>query len=127
MRGWYINHIEAAEWAQRGELHRVLSFWQQISATGFPDPEDATAALRFVIEEDGAKLGRLHVSVKSAARQSDGRPVLVLKFTARGKPLSTDLKGALQFMDRGRDWIHKAFQALTSRQAQRELWGLRDE
>jgi hypothetical protein len=53
--------------------------------------------------------------------------VLVLEFTARGKPLSTDLKGALQFMDRGRDWIHKAFQALTSRDAQRELWGLRDE
>ena len=33
----YINHIEAAEWAQRGELHRVLSFWQRISATGLPE------------------------------------------------------------------------------------------
>lgn len=123
----YINHIETAEWSQRGELHRVLSFWQQIGATGLPDPEDAIAALRFVIEEGGIKLGRLHVSLKSAARRSDGKPVLVLEFTARGKPLSSDLKGALQFMDRGRDWIHKAFQALTSRDAQLELWGLRDE
>lgn len=123
----YINHIEAAEWAQRGELHRVLSFWGRISETGLPDPEDATAALRFVIDEGGRKLGRLHVSVKSAARRSDGKPVLVLELTARGKPLSTDLKGALQFMDRGRDWIHKAFLALTSREAQRDLWGLRDE
>jgi hypothetical protein len=101
--------------------------WQRISATGLPDPEDATAALRFVIEEGSTKLGRLHVNPKSAARRSDSKPVLVLEFTARGKPLSTDLKGALQFMDRGRDWIHKAFQALTSRDAQRELWGLRDE
>jgi uncharacterized protein (TIGR04255 family) len=123
----YINHIETAEWAQRGELHRVLSFWQRISATGLPDPEDATAALRFVMEEEGTKLGRLHVNLKSAARRSDSKPVLVLEVTARGKPLSADLKGALQFMDRGRDRIHRAFQALTSRDAQRELWGLRDE
>ena len=110
----YINHIEAAGWAQRGELHRVLSFWQRIGAMGLPDPEDATAALRFVMEEGGTKLGRLHVSLKSAARRSDSKPVLVLEFTARGMPLSGDLKGALQFMDRGRDWIHTAFQALTS-------------
>lgn len=123
----YINHIEAAEWAQRGELHRVLSFWQRISATGLPDPEDATAALRFLIEEGGTILGRVHVNLKSAARRSDSKPVLVLELTARGKPLSPDLKGALQFMDRGRDSIHKAFQALTSRDAQRELWGVRDE
>ena len=123
----YINHIEAADWKSRGELHKVLSFWTPANVQGLQAAEDANTALRFVIEQDGERLGRLHVTVKSAIRRTDGKPVLVLDFTARGRPVTPDISGVVAFLDLGREWIHKAFRELTSREAQRELWGLRDE
>jgi uncharacterized protein (TIGR04255 family) len=123
----YINHIESESWEHRGELSRILSFWQRVGTNEFPSPEDSTTALRFVIEEGGRKVGRLHVNAKSANRRSDGKTVLVLELTARGEPQDKDVKSALEFMDRGREWVQRAFRALTSQEAQRELWGLRDE
>ncbi len=70
-------------------------------------------------------MGRLHAELQPARRVSDGSRILVLNLTARGRPLGEGIDGALRFMDRGREWIVRAFTSLTT-ECQHRVWGKRN-
>jgi len=123
----YINHIEAeAAQGAHARVEDVLTVW-----SGLQNPEllpsqleSADVRLRYVISQEGRKLGRLHIELQPAFRQQDGRPIWVLILTARGTPLTRDLGGVVPFMDVGRDHMLEAFLAITTRRLQ-EQWELR--
>jgi uncharacterized protein (TIGR04255 family) len=125
----YINHIESgAEWDQPGQLEKVLTVWaSRYSDDYLSEPENVRFVARYVIRDStGDPMGRLHVSAEPAYRAIDGRPVLVLELTARGRPDGEGINGVLAFMNTGREVVVRAFASITTPEMH-EIWGRRDE
>ena len=114
----YTNQmVQGDGWESQGSLDRVFAFWRK-NDTGFlPEPENASAAIRYVIPgADGKPIGRLHVDLQPAFRKSDFMPMLILNLTARGAPLEPGRSGVLGFFDLGREWIVRGFAAMTTKE-----------
>jgi hypothetical protein len=125
----YVNHIfRNVGWNSLGDLGAVLKTWGPGDWNGFlPEPEDARAAIRFVMPgEDGKPIGRLHVALDPRRRIVDGEPLFHLALTARGAPLGDGVEGVMAFLDKGRVWIVNGFADITTRSAQK-IWGRKDE
>jgi uncharacterized protein (TIGR04255 family) len=120
----YINQIPVPDKGTLFELAKKL-FPKQADAATLDDlgsPEDLRFLLRYNMrEKDGAPIGRLIVSAEPA-RRADGVSILQVSLTARGKPSSADIAGVVEFLERGRVLIVRAFTRLTSPQMH-ELWG----
>ncbi|MCC7342477.1 MAG: TIGR04255 family protein [Bryobacterales bacterium] len=107
----YVNHIVAGEgWSSHGELDRVFTMWSSPSGD-FPGvAEDASVHARFPIRSvEGEPIGRLHVGIQAAIRESDGTPMFVVNLTARGM-----LGQSTEFFDLGRESIVRSFVTLTT-------------
>jgi len=120
----YINHIDAGDGdAGHAHVQDVLTVWSGQYNPGLPsEPETVDVRFRYLMNNDGKKVGRLHVELQPAFRQQDGRPIWVLIFTARGIPLGRDLPGAVAFMDLGRKNMLQTFLAITTTQLHKK-WG----
>jgi uncharacterized protein (TIGR04255 family) len=87
-------------------------------------PEDARFMIRYVMRDrDKAAIGRLMVSAEPAM-QADGTNVVQLTLVARGRPMSADANGIIEFFDAGRRLIVRSFTNLTSKKMHQE-WGRR--
>lgn len=119
----YINHIAPGSlWERHGQLGKVIRLAG--AAGGFlPEPEDGQLAFRYRITRDGTDIGRLYVQSTSGQRQADGAPVIQLTMTARGRPMSEGREGVLAFFRLAHQWIVNGFAAVTTEEAQSELWG----
>lgn len=119
----YVNQIVAGEgWHHAGEAHRVFQVCSLPKNDEEPEPEDFGFAVRYVIRDDGAnRVGGLEVTVNSAQRTKDQKPVFVMTLTARG--MSSD--GFETFFDLGRAWIVKRFAALTT-EKMHQIWERQD-
>lgn len=118
----YINHVRPAE-KVHSTPEQVFTSWNRISGTFLPPPEDAQFAVRFMIpDQDGKPLGRLIVQVQSAFSRKDDSPVYALTLTARGRPEGEGPEGVLRFLDRGHEWVVRAFTDLTSPEMHK-TWG----
>lgn len=122
----YVNHIFAGNvWSGHGDAHKVFEICA-LPQGAESLAEDFGFAARYVIPDiEGDPAGRLHVTVRSAYRAKDQRPLFVMQLTARGKSKVDGLEGILSFMNLGREWIVNRFAALTTRQMH-EVWGRRD-
>ncbi len=114
----YVNHIVAGDgWTSHEDIDKVLTVWRQ---PGTPIPgraEDATFHARFPIKDaTGLPVGRLHVDVQAAFRNSDSKPMFVLNFTARGM-----LGTTTEFFDLGREWIVRSFATMTTEEMH-QVW-----
>lgn len=111
----YVNHIELGQgWVSYGELNKVVSFWSGASSGNFlPKPESVNIGARFVLPD---KMGRLHVEMQPAIRSPDGKEILQLNITARGKPESSDLDKVLEWFELGHEWIVRGFTDFTARE-----------
>ncbi len=109
------------------------TIWSQFALT-FPDaagnttieglgtPEDARFALRYIVPaDDGSPLGRVIV-VAEPARRANGVTIIQFTLTARGKPVTTEMIGVLNFLKNGRVLLNRAFKMLTSAEMQKR-WG----
>jgi uncharacterized protein (TIGR04255 family) len=108
------------------------TIWSQFALT-FPDmvgngtieelgaPEDARFVLRYVISADGGLLGRVTVAAQPA-RRADGVTIIQFTLTARGKPITLDVSGVLDFLAHGRILLNRVFKKLTSPTMQ-QRWG----
>ena len=114
----YINHLGPdAETGGRPDLASILRVFQSRGTDFPPTPEDTQFGQRFLIpgaEGASGPIGRLYVSVASAFRVVDLAPIYVMTLTARGRPLTEDLEGALAFLDLGRKWIVRSFKGITT-------------
>jgi uncharacterized protein (TIGR04255 family) len=124
----YVNQIiSGVGWERHGELGEILTVWTtRYSDTFLSEPEDIGLRVRYVIPgRDGNPLGRLLVAIDPGYRTEDDRPIYVLVLTARGRPVSEGIEGALGFLDIGREWIVRGFTSLTSLKMH-EIWERRN-
>ncbi len=110
----YINHIEQSPAA----LADVFSFWRRAPERGFlPGPENASFRLSFRVPE---KPSRLHVALEPAVRVQDGKELLQLTLTARGRPAGTATGELMEWFNLGHEWLVRGFDELTSVKMHRE-------
>lgn len=118
----YINHIERGlGWDSLGEAHKVFSILRTHREPReiLPDPEAIVFNARYVMPRHR---GRLHVAAQPAVRRIDGKQILQLTLTARGKPDSSSPEDILAWFDEGHDWIVHGFVDVTT-PAMHEIWG----
>jgi len=120
----YVNHLVRGEaWetlADVAQLFRDIS-WAD-GERFLPAPEDMLLRRSFGLPQ---KAGRLHVSVRKAARSADRKELLMLELTARGFPAEGPggKQEAMQgWFDLAHEWIVKGFEDLTTNEAQEGLW-----
>ncbi len=112
----YVNHIPAGKSkGAREPAARFTNLWgEDPSDSILPTAEDVSFASRYVMRnEKGSPAGRLSINLQSHYKVSDGSPLYVLQLIARGAPEGEGLAGALAFLDRGREWIVRAFTDIT--------------
>ena len=117
----YINHIVAGMgWKTHADVDEVFTVWRQ-PKTSFPGrAEDLSFRARFpMYDSAGTFSGRLHVTVQSVRRLSDGVPMFLLELTARGQ-----VGEGTDFFDLGREWIVRSFAELTT-PSMHMIWGRR--
>jgi len=118
----YINHIELGQgWQSVGDPHEVLTVLQRQPGTFLPAPEGVVVNVRYLMPEHR---GRLHVASQPAIRRQDGKPVMQLTLTARGRPASTKLEDIVAWFDEGHDWIVNGFVDITT-PVMHQIWGRR--
>lgn len=118
----YINHIErGAGWESFGDIASVLTPLATPSPVFLPRPEAIIYNARYAMPE---KNGRLHVAAQPAIRRSDGKDILQVTLTARGKPASSRLEDIVQWFDIGHQWIVHGFADITTTEMH-VIWGRR--
>jgi len=119
----YLNHIPAGEpKAVRESAARFINLWNEPQGGLLPTEEDVSFACRFIMRDDaGAPMGRLYVNLQAHYKLSTGSPPYVLQLTARGAPQGEGFAGALAFLQRGHEWIVRAFTDITTPEMHR-LW-----
>lgn len=118
----YVNHIDLGRgWRSFGESAQVLSLLASPSTEFLPEAEMVLINARYVMP--GGK-GRLHVAAQPAMRRDDGKEVMQLSLTARGKPASSLVGDILAWFDVGHEWIVRGFADITTAKMQ-EIWGRR--
>jgi uncharacterized protein (TIGR04255 family) len=125
----YVNHIGIQDLVPWHHLDKIFAFFKsEISQTrqdhgAITELEDGQFSFRQVIRDtlNRVPVGRLYLDAQ-AARESEGKPIIRLSLTARGRPTSPNLQGVADFMDIGRLAIVDTFTAITTNDMH-ELWG----
>ncbi len=120
----YVDQFAAGEgWERHGQLERVLTVWSAEYSDDFlTEPESVELTVRYTIPgANGDPAGRLHLRVEPAYRLGDNAPILLLRTTARGRPLGDGIDGAMRFLDLGHEWAVRGFVSITTRQMH-EQW-----
>lgn len=118
----YINHIRArTNGNPHARVQDVLTIWSGAhGAELLSEPEAVDLRLRYLIKRNGQAVGRLHIELQPAFRQSDSQPLWVLVLSARGAPGGSDVAGVTEFLDLGRDHLLQAFLSITPKRLQDE-------
>jgi uncharacterized protein (TIGR04255 family) len=120
----YIDHIEPGSvWRDHRDIPQVVPALAPPSDDAIVgELEDAGLHIRYVIpDERGRPWGRLSVTVNPANRRADGKPLIVITSTVRGRPDGTELEAIGRFFERGHESAVRAFYLLTS-PAMHEAW-----
>lgn len=123
----YINHLKSGNiWTTHADIGKVFTFWNQDFGEDLRfENEDASFQIRRLIKDpEGEFLGRLHITLQSAFDENDD-PLFVLTLIARGRPLSNETEGIINFIDLGREYIVRSFADIT-RPELHQLWGRKD-
>jgi uncharacterized protein (TIGR04255 family) len=119
----YVNRIESVE--APGHIEKIVSvFSGDYSDTFLHDPEEVQLSLRFPMRQDGHLVGRLYIDSRPGISGDPHSPINMVLF-ARGKPVGSDIKAALQFFAVARAYIVSGFASVTSKQMHL-TWGRTD-
>jgi uncharacterized protein (TIGR04255 family) len=118
----YINHIPQGEgWDKLSDLGNVFRdfSWARDERRFLPDPEAINWQTSFILPQ---RSGRLHQSIRLGKRRSDGRPTLLLEFTARGMAGDKSRSAMWSWFDMAHEWIVCGFADLTAENIQNNVW-----
>jgi uncharacterized protein (TIGR04255 family) len=118
----YVNHIlKGAGWITLDEVKRVFTdfSWRGGSSRFLPTPETINWRTTFLLTN---QVGRLHASIRSAKRRTDGQPVLLFELTARGIGANKSRDAMWEWFDLAHEWIVQGFTDLTSEEIQKTIW-----
>jgi len=111
----YINQVLVPEGGTLSDLTDDM-FGQHTGSLALANlgkPEDLRFLLRYIMRDEKEKpVGRLIASAEPARRQ-DGRTIIQLTLTARGRPSSPDEPGIINFLEKGRISVVRGFAHLT--------------
>jgi len=116
----YINHIELGTgWRSFGDPSPILKLVAPPARGEYlPDPEMLLVSATYAMPN---QRGRVHVAAQPALRRLDGKEVLQLTLTARGKPHSSNADDLIKWFNDGHDWIVNGFVDITTAKMQ-EVW-----
>jgi uncharacterized protein (TIGR04255 family) len=117
----YINHIEQGlGWDSFAQLGEVLRYWAGDQVGDFLPPlQDAGLALRYAMP---AEKGILHIQMDPVIRHQDGKELIQLSLTTRGRPKSGEWTDVSEWLDLGHVWIVNGFEAITT-DKMHTIWG----
>jgi uncharacterized protein (TIGR04255 family) len=120
----YINHIYPIRgvWAKHADARMVFRGLRMVEPPRGIHAEQSAWQAQYLIGEDGATTGRLHINVQPAFSRKDDTPIFVMELTARGAPPDPSLDGVMQFLDRGRGAVVEMFDTVTTSEAHKG-WG----
>lgn len=109
----YVNHIERGKgWSKYSSIPDVIRLASQSTDfTLLREPEQFSLETSYMLPD---KKGRLHVSVKPGLRRDDGKEILIVTLTARGKPQSMEIDAMGGWLDLGHEWIVNGFTDITT-------------
>jgi uncharacterized protein (TIGR04255 family) len=120
----YINLID--ETTAGADIHAHLDKISPLFAGITSDPapgevENSLVQMRYFLNDGPERVGRIHVIMQPAFRQSDLRPMFKIDITARGRPRGSSVMEAFDLLDLERNAIVRTFAAVTT-SAMHELW-----
>ena len=124
----YVNHIELSGVRNVNTLtEKIFRQWSRARLNSsdlgarLPELEDVRFSTRYIIRDnEDNPIGRLMAVVHPIVIDGD-RAAVSFELTARGAPITSDLKGVSDFFDIGRDVIVRGFTALTTPRMH-EVW-----
>jgi uncharacterized protein (TIGR04255 family) len=125
----YLNPLPTRDTdGKRVDISEYLNRFQPESLSMVSAVEDTSLRERYLLHGNAnAPIGRLIIDVSPAfqPRLTDGtnEEIHLLRLTARGRAASTDLDGAMDFLDYGHQVIVTTFKEITT-PTKHELWGL---
>lgn len=116
----YINHLEIQKgWSSPAELSKVFPLLAERKWQSFlPEPEALAFEARFRLPNNR---GRLRISSRPAIRSADGKEIIQLTLTVRGKPDGPSTDQVLEWLDFGRDWVVRGFADFTTKRMH-DIW-----
>ena len=118
----YFNQIRPAEpiWGQPCDMHKAVTTYRPPMLEGVPASyEQSHLRQTFAISDDDQFIGRLYTELLPV--EIDGEAVMRYDLTARGRPMSPTVEGAMEFLDLGRRLIVECFEHSTSAEMH-EIW-----
>ena len=116
----YVNHLGASQgWRSTEDTATLMAPWGGSMSDGFLPTDHHEGFLLHFHLPDGR--GWLDIDSWTSDVRSDDR-IMVLTLTSRGRASSSDLEGALDFMDLAHEWIVRGFTSVTTSAAHEE-WG----
>jgi uncharacterized protein (TIGR04255 family) len=124
----YINMIDSVP--SGGDLHSSLDeispLWAGLTTDRVPgDVENSLVQMRYFLNDENEKIGRIHVLMQPAFLPSDLKPVFRVELTARGRPPGSSIEEAFGLLDLERDAVVRTFAAVTTPEMHK-LWGRTD-
>ncbi|MFN0191319.1 MAG: TIGR04255 family protein [Aestuariivirga sp.] len=114
----YVNHIST-----ESGTSDISAWLRGISLAGI-SVDDLNVAIREVILGDDSKpTGRITYEISTGVR-SDGRRLIILNLTARGRPDAQNIDSALRYIAKCRELIVQRFAQITTEEAH-DLWDRR--
>jgi len=116
----YVNHLDRGiGWDGFADLPQVIPSWVGRGSGGFlPAPEAVHISALYPLPE---KAGSLQIVLQPAVRQKDGKEIIQLTLSARGKPPSSHDDDIMKWLDTGHDWVVQGFKDFTSRKMH-DIW-----
>lgn len=125
----YVNPIPKSEIPKPGGLQALFAPWSGRRSNDFlPGEENTKVELRYLIPQPGSEepRGRLYIEVSTASRlDATGEPEEIFLLTVYARGLTVDdhgVRGALDFLDVGHEWVVRGFTSITSAAMHKE-WG----
>jgi uncharacterized protein (TIGR04255 family) len=113
----YVNHIREPH----DRASDVVVLWRRTGSAFLPPAEDVRLGIRYPLADKTRQMtGRLIVNMQPAYMASTHEEIIRLDLTARGKPRSRDIDGAVAFLRLGHEWIVQGFAEMTTEDMQRK-------